>query len=61
MNTLTKLRVRLKSNETIDKNLQQGISNEKEHRKQVLIIIVYVVKCLVKNNLASQGSRDKLY
>ena len=61
LNTWTKLRVRLKHNQTIDKDLQQGISNEKERWRQVLIKLVYVVKYLAKNNLVFQGSKEKLY
>ena len=52
MNTWTKLRVRLKNNQTIDKDLQQGISKKKERWRQGLIRIVSIVKCLAKNNLA---------
>lgn len=51
MNIWNETRVRLRKNKGIDKDLQEGIAKEKEHRRQVLIIttrtiIIYVVKCL---------------
>lgn len=52
MNTWTQLRVRLNTNQTLDKDLWEGISKEKEHCRKVLVRIISFVKCLAKNNLA---------
>lgn len=55
------LRVRLRTNQTINKELQEQIKKDTEHWKQVMIRIIDVVKCLAMNNLAFRGTNEKIY
>ena len=55
------LRVRLRANQTIDKELQEQIKKDTEHWKQVMIRIIVVVKRLAMNNLAFRGTNEKIY
>ncbi|CAN0846274.1 Zinc finger MYM-type protein 1 [Linum grandiflorum] len=61
MTTWYDLRLRLKTNQTIDKVAQKEIEKEKDHWRKVLLRIVSIVKFLAKHNLAFCGSNQKLY
>ena len=52
LKTWTQTRLRLRKNETIDKELQERIKKDTQHWKEVLVRIIAVVKCLAEYNLA---------
>jgi hypothetical protein len=53
--------MRLLKNKTIDENVQQQISKEKDHWKRVLLRIIAITNNLGKNNLAFRGQDEKIY
>ncbi|KAL9686151.1 hypothetical protein QQ045_023606 [Rhodiola kirilowii] len=55
------LRVRLKTNQVIDKVLQDQIKIETEHWRNVLQRLFTVVKYLAKQSLAFRGTNEKIY
>ncbi|XP_021828817.1 zinc finger MYM-type protein 1 [Prunus avium] len=61
MRTWIDMQIRLKKNETIDKELLVQMKKEKEHWKLVLVRIISVVRCLAKRNLAFRGENEKIY
>ncbi|KAK3182804.1 hypothetical protein Dsin_030090 [Dipteronia sinensis] len=61
MSTLIDLLIRLKKNETIDKNIQEQITKEKNCWKKVLVRIIAVVEYLTKHNLAFRGTKERIH
>lgn len=61
MRTWIDLQIRLKHNQTIDKELQVQIKKEKEYSKMVLARIISIVKCLATRSLAFRGENEKIY
>ncbi|XP_074322846.1 uncharacterized protein LOC141659818 [Apium graveolens] len=55
------LEKRLKLSVTIDSTVQEKITQEKKHWKQVLKRILAIVKRLGRNNLAFRGNSEKIY
>ncbi|XP_070668502.1 uncharacterized protein [Malus domestica] len=61
MSEWIELERRFQKCKTIDESVQQQISKEKEHWRQVLWRIIAVVKRLAKVTLAFRGDNEKLY
>ncbi|XP_062011911.1 uncharacterized protein LOC133728519 [Rosa rugosa] len=55
------LRVRLSTNQTIDKELQEQIKKDTEHWKEVMVRVISVIKRLAMNNIAFRGTNEKIY
>ncbi|KAK2656538.1 hypothetical protein Ddye_009590 [Dipteronia dyeriana] len=61
MSTWIDLQIILKKNETIDKNIQEQITKEKNRWKEVLVRIIVVVKYLAKHNLTFHGTNARIH
>lgn len=61
LKTWSELRLRLNTNQTIDKELQELIKKDTEHWKEVLVRIIATVKCLAEYNLPFRGTNEKIY
>ncbi|XP_049369583.1 uncharacterized protein LOC125834477 [Solanum verrucosum] len=61
MSSWIDLEFRLHNNKTIDKNIQDQINRDREHWKNVLSRIIFVIKTLERNNLAFRGENEKIY
>jgi len=55
------LETRLLKNKTIDKHVQELINRDREHWRNVLFIIIAVVKTLAKNNLTFCEIDERIY
>lgn len=60
LKSLKVLRLGLKKNQTIDKELQMQIRSNTLHWKNVMVRIIAVVKCLAINNLAFRGTNETI-
>nr|XP_043629852.1 uncharacterized protein LOC122601149 [Erigeron canadensis] len=60
LRTWSELRLRLSTNQTIDKELQEVIKRDTEIWKEVLVRIVALAECLATYNLPFRGTNEKL-
>ncbi|XP_048621665.1 zinc finger MYM-type protein 1-like [Brassica napus] len=60
MSQWMELELRLQKNQTIDKHIQEELSKERNHWKDVMVRIFSLVKTLAKQNLAFRGRKEKL-
>lgn len=61
LRSCVELQIRLKTNQTIDTELQELIKKDTLHWKNVIVRIIAVVKCLAIHNLAFRGTNEKIY
>nr|XP_043612077.1 zinc finger MYM-type protein 5-like [Erigeron canadensis] len=61
LRTWSELRLRLSTNQTIDKKLQEVIKRDTEIWKEVLVRILALVECLATYNLPFRGTNEKLH
>ncbi|XP_022872420.1 zinc finger MYM-type protein 1-like [Olea europaea var. sylvestris] len=61
MNKWIEMELRFEKSKTIDKSVQEQINRDREHWRQVLLRIIFVVKTLAENNLEFRGDNEKIY